>query len=104
MNQFPIPVVRTLEDLRALIQDWRRARCSVGLVPTMGYLHEGHLSLIKRAAADNDRTLVSVFVNPTQFGAGEDLDGMWPWPPNRVPLPFSHRHRRSCTPPATAPM
>lgn len=74
MNQFPIPVVRTLEDLRALIQDWRRARCSVGLVPTMGYLHEGHLSLIKRAAADNDRTLVSVFVNPTQFGAGEDLD------------------------------
>ena len=67
-------IVQTVEEVRAEIKKWRRENLTVGLVPTMGYLHEGHKSLIDRAVAENDRVVVSVFVNPMQFGPSEDLE------------------------------
>lgn len=66
--------VETIAEVRTRIAEWRAQGLTVGLVPTMGFLHEGHQSLIKQAAADNDRVVVSVFVNPTQFGPNEDLE------------------------------
>lgn len=67
-------IVETIQEVREQVKAWRREGLSVGLVPTMGYLHEGHKSLVDRAVAENDRVVVSVFVNPMQFGPTEDLE------------------------------
>ena len=66
-------IAYTVEDVKSQVRQWKKEGLTVGLVPTMGYLHEGHESLIKRAVADNDRVVVSVFLNPTQFAPNEDL-------------------------------
>lgn len=66
-------IVSTVEEVRAEVKRWREEGLTVGLVPTMGYLHEGHKSLIDKAVEQNDKVVVSVFVNPIQFGPTEDL-------------------------------
>lgn len=66
-------IAYTVEDVKSQVRQWKKESLTVGLVPTMGYLHEGHESLIKRAVAENDRVVVSVFLNPTQFAPNEDL-------------------------------
>ncbi|HVR68119.1 MAG TPA: pantoate--beta-alanine ligase [Verrucomicrobiae bacterium] len=66
-------VIRTVADLRATVAAWRRNGETIGLVPTMGALHDGHLSLAAHSRADNKRSIATLFVNPTQFGPKEDL-------------------------------
>ena len=66
-------IANTISQVRDQVRQWRREELTVGLVPTMGYLHEGHGSLVGKAAEDCDRVVASVFVNPTQFAPGEDL-------------------------------
>lgn len=69
-----IKVVSTVNETKAQIKEWKKQGLTVGLVPTMGYLHEGHQSLIKKAVEQNDKVVVSVFVNPIQFAPNEDLE------------------------------
>lgn len=69
-----IPVLKTVEEVRSYVKAAKKEGKSVGFVPTMGFLHEGHKSLIVRAAKENDFVVVSDFVNPTQFGPNEDFE------------------------------
>ena len=67
-------ILGTIPELRSVLDGQRAAGRTVGLVPTMGYLHDGHLSLMRQARAETDVVVASIFVNPLQFGAGEDLE------------------------------
>lgn len=66
-------IAETINEVRAQVREWKRQGLKVGLVPTMGYLHEGHASLVRESVRRCDKTVASVFVNPTQFAPNEDL-------------------------------
>lgn len=68
-----LTIARTIDDTRRLVARWRAERSTIGIVPTMGALHAGHFALVDRARAENDRVLVTLFVNPLQFGPAEDF-------------------------------
>ena len=68
-----IPILRTVADLRARVRGWKHEGATLGVVPTMGALHDGHLSLVRAAQRDCDRVIVTIFVNPKQFNNPDDL-------------------------------
>jgi pantoate--beta-alanine ligase len=72
-SQAPVAIVREVAALRAAVAKWRKAGETVGLIPTMGSLHAGHLALVRRAKAECDRAVATIFVNPKQFDRKEDL-------------------------------
>ena len=67
-------IITTIENIRSIVNHWKDKGYSIGFVPTMGYLHDGHAAVIDQARKDNDKVIVSIFVNPTQFGENEDLN------------------------------
>lgn len=67
-------ILQTVIELKEWVRDTKKAGKTIGLVPTMGFLHEGHLSLVEKAKAENDKVVMSIFVNPAQFGPNEDFD------------------------------
>lgn len=79
-------VIRSIPEVRRVVGRWRRSGRTVAFVPTMGAIHEGHVSLVRRAGASADRVVASVFVNPLQFGPGEDY--------RRYPRPWARDRRR----------
>jgi pantoate--beta-alanine ligase len=74
MTDAPLPIVRTVADLRQAAANWRKSGASVGLVPTMGALHDGHLSLVRAGKTHCDRVITTLFVNPKQFAPAEDFE------------------------------